>query len=81
MAIGDETCEQMDAEVVGTAVARVLDLAHVLELIDDGLDEGACAQEQLVAKGMRTLRIFLRSLVMSQRPCARKSCSASGAEM
>ena len=48
VAIGDEAGEQMDEEIERTAMARVLDLADVLELIDDRLDQGAFAQEELV---------------------------------
>jgi len=40
----------VDEEVEGTAVTRVLDLGDILELIDDGLDEGAFAQEQLIGE-------------------------------
>lgn len=38
MTIGSETSEEMDQEVERTALARVLDLADVLELIVDTLD-------------------------------------------
>ena len=40
----------MHQEVDRAAVTRVLDLADILELIDDGLDERAFAQEQLVGE-------------------------------
>jgi hypothetical protein len=36
--VSGEAREQVDEEVVGTAVARVLNLADVLELIEDGLN-------------------------------------------
>ena len=39
MAAGDQASEEMHAEVGGTAVAGVLDLADVLGLIDDRIDE------------------------------------------
>ena len=81
VAIGGEAREQVDQEVVGTAVAGVLDLADILELINDRLDERAFAQEQPVGERQELLRMFLRSLVMRRSPCARKSCSASGAEI
>jgi hypothetical protein len=48
MTIGDESCDQIDQEVDGTAMARMLDLAAIFELIRDGLDDGAFAQEELV---------------------------------
>jgi len=43
MAVGDEPCDQVDQEVDGTAMARMLDLADVFELISDGLDESSFA--------------------------------------
>jgi hypothetical protein len=39
VALRNQPSEQMRQEVDGAAVARVLDLAHVFELINDGLDE------------------------------------------
>jgi hypothetical protein len=42
VAIGDEPREQVDNEVDRAAMARVFDLADVLELIDDRFDERAC---------------------------------------
>jgi hypothetical protein len=48
--ISGEASEQMHEEVEWAAVAGVLDLGDVLELIDDGLDKGAFAQEQLVGE-------------------------------
>jgi hypothetical protein len=48
VAIGSEASEQVDEEVDGARGARVLDLADVLVLIDDGLNERALAQEQVV---------------------------------
>ena len=50
VAIGSEARKQVDQEVVWAAVARVLDLADILELINDRLDERAFAQEQLVGE-------------------------------
>ena len=41
VAVGDKASEQMDDEVERTAVAGMLDLADILELIDDRLDERA----------------------------------------
>ena len=41
----------MHEEIVRAAVARVLDLTDILELVEDGLDERAFAQEQLVGEG------------------------------
>ena len=50
MAISRETSEQVHAKVDGAAVTRVLDLADVLDLVDDGLNERAFAQEQLIGE-------------------------------
>jgi hypothetical protein len=50
MAVGDEAGEQMDEEVHRAAMAGVLDLADVLELVVDGLDERALAQGEPVGE-------------------------------
>lgn len=50
MAIGDETREQVDNEVERAAVARVLDLRNVLELIDNRLDERPLAQQEPIGE-------------------------------
>jgi len=62
VAIGNQASEQVDEEVEWTAVTRVLDLADILELIDDGLDEGALAQEQLVGVGQDDVAPVLAQL-------------------
>lgn len=49
-AVGNETGQQMHEEIVGTTVARVLDLTHILELIMDGFDERTLAPQQLIGK-------------------------------
>src|SRR5262249_19088438 len=59
MAIGDEASEQMHEEIVGTAVTRMLDLADVLELVDDGLNEGAFAQEHVSGEGQEDVAHIL----------------------
>ena len=43
MAVGNEPCDQVDQEVDGTAMARMLDLTDIFELIVDGLDDGSLA--------------------------------------
>lgn len=48
MAVGDETCDQIDQEVDRAAMARMLNLRDVFELIGDGLDDGSFAQQELV---------------------------------
>jgi hypothetical protein len=48
MTVGDQACDQVDQKVDGTAMAGMLDLADVFELIGDGLDDGSFAQEELI---------------------------------
>ena len=48
MAVGNEACDQIDQEVDGTEMARMLDLVDVFELIMDGFDDGTFAQQELV---------------------------------
>ena len=43
MAVGDQPCDQVDQEVDGAAMAGVLNLTDVFELIIDGLDDGSFA--------------------------------------
>jgi len=43
MAVGDQPCDQVDQEVDGAAMAGMLDLTDVFELISDGLDNGSLA--------------------------------------
>ncbi len=43
MTVGDEPRDQIDQEVDGAAMARMLNLTDVFELIGDGLDDGAFA--------------------------------------
>lgn len=50
VAIGDESSEQMDQEIGRAAVAGVLDLANVLELVEDRLDERPLAQQEPVGE-------------------------------
>ncbi len=48
MAVGNEPCDQVDQKVDGAAMAGMLDLADVFELIIDGLNDGSFAQEEFV---------------------------------
>jgi hypothetical protein len=43
MAVGDEACDQIDQEVDGAAMARMLNLTDIFELIGDGFDDGTFA--------------------------------------
>jgi hypothetical protein len=48
MAIGDQPAQEVDEEIVGAAVAGMLNLADILEFIVDALDDRPLAQEQFV---------------------------------
>ena len=48
MAVSDESSHEIDEEVDGTAMARMLDVRDVFELIGDGLDDGTVAQQEFV---------------------------------
>lgn len=48
MTVGDEPSQQMHHEIGGTAMARMLDLRIVLDLVDDRLDNRSFAQQKLV---------------------------------
>ncbi len=48
MAVGNEPGDQVDQEIDRAAMARMLDLTDVLELIIDGLDNRSLAQEEFV---------------------------------
>jgi hypothetical protein len=50
VAIRDEACEQVNEEIAGAAVARVLDLRDVLELVEDRLDERPLAKQEPVGE-------------------------------
>ena len=48
MAVGKESRDQMYHKIHGTAMARMLNLRNILELVDDGLNNGTFAQQQFV---------------------------------
>ena len=48
--VGNQATEQIDTEIERAAVTRVFDLRDVLELVSDGLDDRATAQQQLVVE-------------------------------
>ena len=50
MHIGDKTGQEVDGEVGRTAVAGVLDLRNVLELIGDRLDDETFTQHEPVGQ-------------------------------
>ena len=55
VAIGDQPRKQVHEEIIRAAVAGVLNLADVLELVVDALDNRALAQQQLVGDGKESL--------------------------
>lgn len=48
MATGDQPGEQIDEKIDRAALAGVFDLKDVFELVIDGFDEGALAQQPLI---------------------------------
>jgi hypothetical protein len=48
MAVSDQVSNKVDHEVGNAAVSGVLDLGDVLELVIDGFDDSALAQQELV---------------------------------
>ena len=43
MGVSDQTGNQVDQEINGTAMTRMLNLRNVLELVIDSFDDGALA--------------------------------------
>jgi len=50
MAVGNESGDQMHDNIDRTAMARVLNLRDILELVDDRLDDGSFAHQQFIRK-------------------------------
>jgi hypothetical protein len=48
VAVRTEAREQVNNKISGTSMARMLNLGNVLELIDDGLNDGSFADQELV---------------------------------
>lgn len=51
--VGKESCDEIAKKVGETAMAGMLNLRNVFELVDDGFDNGPFAQEQLVEVGQQ----------------------------
>ena len=60
--VGNEPCEEMRQEIVRAAMTGVLDLADVLELVVDTLDDRPLTQQQLVSEGQDPLAHVLTQL-------------------
>ncbi len=55
MGVGDQPGHQVDQEVVHAAVAGVVNLRDVFQLVVNGLDDGPLAQQQLVHQGQQSV--------------------------
>ncbi len=66
MTVRDQAAQQVDQEVRYTAMAGMLDRGYVLELVDNGFDNGALAQEELVLHGQTPMivRNAVRAICM-----------------
>ena len=51
--VGNEASDQIAKQVSETAMAGMLNLRNILELVDDGFDNGALAQKNLVEVGQQ----------------------------
>lgn len=71
-AVGDDASHEVDHEVGDRAMTGVLDLAQVFQLVKDGFDDAALAQDGLIELGQGPGFMFLRTLVTRRMP---RSCS------
>ncbi len=86
MAVGDEAADSIDQEVEWAAMAGVLDLTDILELIvSDRLGSSRIVsmsahvrRSSVSDRGIKRVRLVLRRRVMSWTPCSTRRCSASG---
>ena len=49
-AVGKQSSYQMDDKIDRAAVTRMLNLRNILQLVDDGLNDGSFPQQQFVRK-------------------------------
>jgi hypothetical protein len=75
---GDQASEQMHEEIVGTTVTRMLDLARVFELINDGLNERTFAQEQLIGERKEPVAHVRAQLGDEAQPLTEKETLSEG---
>jgi len=66
VAIGDQPGGQVDDEIGGAAVVGMFDLRDVFELIKDGLDQGAFAQQPGLLGSVLGLRPHVFPLAREQ---------------
>src|SRR5205823_2440620 len=50
MTVGKKPGNQMNDKMSGTAMTRMLDLGNILELINDGLNDGPLTKQELVVE-------------------------------
>ena len=62
VAVGDQPCQEVRQEIVRAAMAGVLDLADILELVVDALDNRPLAEQELVGRPQDPLAHVLADL-------------------
>ena len=62
MAVGDKASEEMHEEMVRTAMAGMLNLTDILELVIDALDDRPLAEQELVGVGQYAFTHILAHL-------------------
>ena len=55
MAIGNQSAQDIDKAIDWRTVARMLNLRNVLQLVDDGFDDGAFAEQETIAQRQQSL--------------------------
>ncbi len=48
MAVGNQASDQIDEEIIDTAMARMFNLRNILKLVIDGFNDRALARQQFV---------------------------------
>ena len=74
MAVGNEASNQMNDKIGGTPMTRMLNLGDVLELVNDGLDDGAFAQQQLIRQVHEPIFHVLTESGDEMQPLFKKQC-------
>jgi len=62
MTISDQPGKNINKEISGRTMARMLDLGNVFELVKDGLNQSAFAEQEPVRQGHQAV---LRSMVIN----------------
>lgn len=53
--VGNQSANDVDQAVDWAAVTRMLNLGNVLQLVNDGFDDGTLTQQQTVCQGHQTI--------------------------